>query len=192
MGNLITKPTEMAMKIMGEYVLEGDTVIDATAGNGNDTLSLAKLVGARGKVYAFDIQESALRNTRNLLEAEGSDTVCELILASHHEMAAHIPEDSRGKIAAAVFNLGYLPSGEKSTTTKHGTTLAAVCQALDLVRKGGLVSITMYGGHPEGALEKEQLLHFAGELPQKNYHVAYIALINQKKQPPELLLITKK
>lgn len=38
----------------------GDTVIDATAGNGHDTVFLAQLVGRQGRVWAFDVQSSAL------------------------------------------------------------------------------------------------------------------------------------
>ncbi|MEL7656310.1 MAG: class I SAM-dependent methyltransferase [Bacillota bacterium] len=192
MSNLITKPTELSLKILEEYVSEGDSVVDATAGNGHDTLALAKLVGLNGTVYAFDIQESALCATKKLLEEEGVSDRCKLILGSHHQMAEYIPDQKQGKISAVVFNLGYLPKGDKEKTTRTGTTLPAIEQALELIRPGGLVAVTMYGGHAEGAEEKEELLLFSKNLPSKEYHVAYVALLNQKKQPPELLLITKK
>lgn len=192
MINLITKPTELSLKLISEYVTEGDTAVDATAGNGHDTLALARLVGRTGKVYAFDVQESAIENTKALLEKEGFFDRCELILGSHHLMVDSIPECCRGKIAAVVFNLGYLPNGDKSVTTHAMTTLPAVEQALELIRPGGVVAVTMYGGHLRGTAEKEELLRFSEELPSKIYHAAYISLINQKNLPPELLLITKK
>lgn len=192
MENLVTKPTALSLKILSEYVSEGDAVIDATVGNGHDTLALVKLVGGSGKVYAFDVQEFAINNTKRLLEQEGLIARCELITGSHEFMTASISERDRGRISAAVFNLGYLPGGEKDKTTRAETTLAAVKQALALIRPGGIVAITMYGGHPQGAEEKEVLLRFSANLPQKEYHAGYVSFINQQNSPPELLLITRK
>ena len=80
MNNLITKPTELSLNILSEYISKGDIVIDATAGNGHDTLALAKLVGLEGTVYAFDIQEIALQKTKTLLEQEGYISRCILIM----------------------------------------------------------------------------------------------------------------
>lgn len=180
------------MKILENYIGEGDTAVDATAGNGHDTLALAKLVGSSGKIYAFDIQETALDNTKSLLDREGFFDRCSLICGSHHDMAGSLPEKEKGRIAAVVFNLGYLPGGEKAKTTKRETTLPAIEQALELIRPGGIVAITMYGGHEEGAAEKMELLSFSENLSSGEYHAAYISLLNQKKNPPELLLITKK
>ena len=190
--NLITKPTELALKIIGEYISPGDLVVDATAGNGYDTLALAKKTGAKGKVYSFDIQQTAIDCTKTLLEQEGFFHNCILVLDSHHHMEEHIPENEHGKLSVVIFNLGYLPGGEKSRTTESETTLPAVMQALKLVKPGGLVAVTMYGGHPAGKEEKEILLRFARALPQKEYHAAYLSLINQESNPPELLLLTKK
>lgn len=192
MENLITKPTEISLRLLREYISEGDTVIDATAGNGYDTLALARLTGRNGKVYGFDVQETAIENTKALLEREGFPDTCELIRCSHHLMKTAVPEQYHGKISAVVFNLGYLPGGDKRKMTGAGTTLPAVRQALELIRPDGIVSITMYGGHPEGAAEKEELLRFAKELPQREYHSVFLSLINQKNRPPELLLLTRK
>jgi tRNA G37 N-methylase Trm5 len=192
MGNLITKPTELSQKLLSEYVSEGDVVVDATAGNGNDTLALAGLVGKTGKVYAFDIQETAIRNTKVLLERGGFSDRCQLILESHHLMRESIPEKDRGRVSAVVFNLGYLPGGEKTKTTLPGTTLQAVQTALELIRPGGIVAVTMYAGHPEGAEEKMAMLRFAEALSSSEYHSVSISMINQKNSPPELLLITRK
>lgn len=192
MDNLITKPTELNLNILSEYILKGDITIDATAGNGHDTLALTKLVGLKGMVYAFDIQKIALENTKILLGQEGYLSCCKLIHDSHDHMKAYISESQRGKVSAVVFNLGYLPNGQKEITTLSETTLPAVKHALELIKPNGLVAITMYGGHLSGEVEKEELLKFSKELSAKEYHVAYISLINQKKQPPELLFITKK
>jgi len=192
MENLITKPTELSLHILRAYVSEGDVVIDATSGNGHDTLALARLVGSAGKVYSFDIQQAAIENTKLLLEKEGFFDNYELILGSHHLMNELIPESHHGNISAVVFNLGYLPGGGKDRTTLPATTLEAVKQSLAMIRPGGIVAAIIYSGHPQGAEEKEALLRFSKALPHKEYHAACLSLINQQENPPELLLITKK
>lgn len=56
-----------------KYVGKGDVVVDATCGNGHDTLALLQMVAdqesKRGRVYALDIQDSALASTSTLLDA---------------------------------------------------------------------------------------------------------------------------
>lgn len=192
MDNLIVKTTEMALNFLTGYVSAGDIAVDATAGNGNDTLALAKMVEVDGKVYSFDVQEYAINSTKALLENEGLSKVCCLINDSHHRMKSNIPVDYHEKISAVVFNLGYLPKGQKDITTKTETSLEAVKQALMLIKPNGLILITMYCGHEEGKREKQALLDFAADLPSNDFHVVYVNMLNQPKNPPELLLITKK
>ena len=191
--NLITKTTVWAMEIVGRYVKPGDTVIDGTMGNGHDTLALAKLVGPEGKVIAFDIQPMALENTKALLEAEGmkDHPGIRLILDSNANVKNYV-ERGEAEIAAILFNLGYLPGGDKTVTTTKEETLRAVSDAVELVKPGGLVAAVLYSGHEQGAEEKQALLNWAKELPAKAFHVAYISMWNQKKCPPEILLITRK
>lgn len=191
--NLITKTTVWAMEIVGRYVNVGDTVIDGTMGNGHDTLALAKLVGPEGKVIAFDIQPMALENTKALLEAEGmkDHPGIHLILDSNANVKNYVEPGEAG-IAAILFNLGYLPGGDKTVTTTKEETLRAVSDAVELVKPGGLVAAVLYSGHEQGAEEKQTLLDWAKELPAKAFHVAYISMWNQKKCPPEILLITRK
>lgn len=215
--NLITKTTGWVMDILSHYVREGDAVIDATMGNGHDTVSLARLVGAEGRVFAFDVQEQALANTETLLRnideqeksvggtegdsdgvkkvgGEGLRRRVRLILDSNVNLRRYVEQSADGPraVAAALFNLGYLPGGDKSITTTGEETLRAVSEALEMVKPDGLVAIVLYSGHQQGAEEKELLLQWAGRLPAKEYHVAYISMWNQKKHPPELLLVTKK
>ena len=191
--NLITKTTVWAMEIVGRYVKPGDTVIDGTMGNGHDTLALAKLVGPEGRVIAFDIQPMALENTNALLEAEGmkDHPGIRLILDSNANVKNYVEPGEAG-IAAILFNLGYLPGGDKTVTTTKEETLRAVSDAVELVKPGGLVAAVLYSGHEQGAEEKQALLDWAKELPAKAFHVAYISMWNQKKCPPEILLITRK
>lgn len=108
--------TSMAHHLVGERTAPGDTAIDATIGNGVDTLFLARLVGEKGFVYGFDIQADALHRTRARLTASGiADERYHLFLESHHRMEERIPTDSRGRIAAVMFNLGYLPGTDQNT-----------------------------------------------------------------------------
>ena len=192
--NLIQRTTEFALYIARAYAQPGDTLIDATCGGGHDTLALAGM--QPGKLYAFDIQPEAIDRTRRLLEESGyaealADGTITLCCAGHEQMGASL----RGQTAIAaliLFNLGYLPGGDKTVTTRTDTTLAAVQGALPLLKKNGLICITMYSGHAEGAKEKRALLAFAEGLDSKHWHVSYISMPNQKHDPPEILLISRK
>ncbi len=190
MDNLITNTTQLAMKIVFEYVKPGDVVVDATAGNGQDTLLLAEMVGSLGKVYAFDIQAQAIENTRHLLEVHGKQNMVSLIPDCHSRMEEYVAEV--GKISAVLFNLGYLPRGDKSITTLSKTTLMAVQHALNIIKIGGVLCITLYRGHQEGEREKFCILEFAQNLYKGQYHTAFISFPNQPANAPEILYITKK
>ena len=68
-----TQITQWCARFITEQVQPGDICIDATMGNGNDTLLLCSLCQETGHVYAFDIQEQALAHTRQrLLNADVS------------------------------------------------------------------------------------------------------------------------
>lgn len=186
--NLITRTTDWAMEIVSHYICVGDSVVDATMGNGRDTAALARLVGPSGTVTAFDVQPQALSHTAALLMELGLRSRVQLILASH----AHIGSYCKPGVAAVLFNLGYLPGGDKEIVTRSEETLAAATAALSLLKPGGLLAAVMYSGHAAGAQEKEALLRWAQELSTKEYHAAYISMWNQKKNPPEILLVTKR
>lgn len=191
MPNLIQSTTDFAMYIASWYISPGAVLIDATCGNGHDTLRLAKALPS--KLYAFDVQTEAISATKSRLICEGfhekldDGTIC-LICDSHAHMASYITE----KANVIVFNLGYLPGGNKSFTTVSSSTISAVTSAMSLLADDGLICITMYSGHPAGCEEKEALLTFARKLDPSLYHTAYISMNNQPGFPPEILLITKK
>ena len=203
--NLIASTTDFAMHIVNAYLKPGDTVVDATCGNGYDTLSLARMLmqvdseELTGKIYAFDVQEQAIAGTRELLTDNGfsqflSAGLIELIHDSHENIRKYFS----GSCSAVIFNLGYLPGGDKSITTESESTIATVRNVLgigdapSLLAKGGILCITMYSGHEAGAAEKARLLAFAAELDPGKYHTSYISMPNQKNNPPEILLISIK
>ena len=187
MKNIIRNTTQMAMLFVSHYLTPGQSVVDATCGKGNDTAALAKL-GA-GKIYAFDIQSEAIELTKNMLIREGlySDNI-QLICDGHENMGNYVKE----QIQVAMFNLGYLPAASKEIITSKETTIYAIRETLLLLKKDGLLCITMYDGHPGGSEEKRAVLELAEGLDSQSYHVAYINMLNQPNHPPELLLITLK
>jgi SAM-dependent methyltransferase len=159
---------------------EGDTVIDATAGRGRDTLLLSEIVGNSGKVYAFDIQEDALISTRAHLEECGAPENYELICASHHRVKEFVKEP----IKAGMFNLGYLPrSGRKAVTTMRETTMPAVEAAIDLLASDGILLIAVYPGHEEGNLEGEMLASYFPTLDRRKICVSRFNIMNSPTSP---------
>lgn len=177
--------------LLTESINKGETVIDATCGNGNDTLMLSKLVGEKGKVLAFDIQEQAIQNSQQLLMDHNRHNVS-FIHDSHANIEKYLSEDVQGNIGGAIFNLGYLPRSDKSIITKGETTIQAVKSILKYLKKDGLVIIVVYHGHEGGKTEKEAVLEFAVNLDQKKYNVLDYRFINQKNNPPFIVAIQKK
>jgi|SRR5699024_8279203 len=180
-----------AHQLLIDTVQKDDIVVDGTCGNGNDTLLLASLTGPKGHVYAFDIQEQAIGSTKQKLQENNHHNIT-YILDSHSKMNTYIKEEHKGKIAAAIFNLGYLPGSDKSIVTKPDSTIEAVEHLLQYIQKGGLLILVVYHGHTEGKTEKEALLSFAAQLDQKQYDVLQYGFINQVNHPPFILAIQKR
>ena len=91
-----------------------------------------------------------------------------------------------------MFNLGYLPGGDKTVATGSDSTIEALTQSLELLAVNGLVCVIMYWGHPQGAAERRTVLEWAAGLDKGRYHCVHTDMINQPNCPPEILLITKK
>jgi tRNA G37 N-methylase Trm5 len=183
----IKKITELAHFYLKEFIAAGDQVIDATAGNGYDTLFLADLVGNHGHVYAFDIQPAALIITKEkLLRNKLIDRVT-LIEAGHEKLDQYLC----GPVAAIIYNLGYLPGGNRQKATQYLTTIESIEKALSLLKAGGVIAVVVYPGHRTGLEEKVMLLRFCSKLSVNNYTVLHLQLCNQPNNPPELLLIQK-
>ncbi|MEZ6060971.1 MAG: FAD-dependent oxidoreductase [Planctomycetaceae bacterium] len=141
--------TQIAQQLVAEVVKPGDTVIDATVGNGFDTCHLSRLVGDAGLVIGFDIQEAALASTTQRLQAHGLQNV-RLILRGHETLNSEVSPLS---VAAVMFNLGYLPRGDKKVITSPETTVPAIQQAAEALRAGGIMTILAYRGHAGGPEE---------------------------------------
>lgn len=186
--NFFEKSVKLAHFFAQQKIASGDVVVDATCGNGHDTLFLAERVGKQGKVYAFDVQPQAIEKTRERLTENDCMGQVELICASHERVQEFVHE----KVKVVLFNLGFLPKGNKSLTTLHETTIRAIENSLDLLETSGIILIVFYPGHEAGALEREKVSAFAKDLPQTLYNVVYCDLINQANNPPTLLGIEKR
>jgi len=184
---VFTKAYELARRIVAPFLEEGSLAVDATAGNGKDTLFLAQRVGSSGHVYAFDVQPQALEKTEALLAQAGLRQRVTLFEAGHEHLAAYIHR----QIKVVMFNLGYLPGGDHAIITRPETTRAALESALELLEKGGIISVVAYTGHPGSLKEKEVLEELCRALDQRAFTVTHHAFINQAGCPPELFTIQK-
>ena len=176
--------------LLKEILQPGDLAIDATMGNGFDTLFLAELVGETGKVYSFDIQEQALRTTHEKLVNAGFATRAELLLQGHETIGEIL--DLNTSIKAAIFNLGYLPKSDKSIITLPATTKRAMDEILLRLTPTGRLIIVAYYGHTGGLSELSMVKDYCESLPQEQFSVLNYQFINQKNQPPILFCIERK
>ena len=180
------KTTALAHHYWKESLHPEAIVIDATCGNGQDTLVLAQLLKGSGKVFGYDIQQEALEKTAALLKAQLSPPEWEIVIL-HHSSHAHFKESSANLI---VYNLGYLPKGNKAVTTQVDTTLQSLAHACEILTEGGLISVMTYSGHVEGAKEEAAVLEFSKNLASSRWSVLHHRWLN-RKQAPSLLLMWK-
>ncbi len=181
------KITELAHHTVSSVIRPGDSVVDATAGNGFDTLFLALKTGSAGHVYAFDVQEEALSRTAERLKERNLDQQVSLIQDGHEKLINYVSEP----VSVVMYNLGYLPGSNSELTTRFDTTLQSFQQALTLLQPGGVITLVLYPGHGEGKLEKEKLLPVIGRLPSAEYTVVRHNYLNKTNEPPELIIVQK-
>jgi 16S rRNA C1402 N4-methylase RsmH len=180
------RPTELLHLLLRGEISAGDFAIDATAGNGHDTLFLAKAVGETGKVLAIDIQEQAIASTAARLENEGLLGRVKMHHGCHTELAKAAGEQSP---RAVVFNLGYLPGGDHSLITRTEKTLRALAAASEILIPGGVLAVVCYPGHEGGDAESAEVAHFISSLAA--HRTARYGMLSTEKPAPFLLLSRK-
>ena len=180
--------TQWCANFIRQQVQKGDFCIDATMGNGNDTLLLTQLCGKSGKVLAFDIQKQALETTKKKLTAAHVPENYKLLLESHANMAEYANPDS---VSCIVFNFGYLPGGDHTLATRGETSIEALTQSLTLLKKGGMISLCIYSGGDSGFEERDQILAWLKELDSRKYLVIKSDYYNRTNNPPIPVLIIK-
>lgn len=186
---MLKRAVPFSHQLLKDSVSPGDTVIDGTAGNGNDTVLLATLVGKTGRVIGFDIQEEAIRKTEEKLLLTGLAEQVQLHLESHASAVTYLGENEQ--VGGAIYNLGYLPGGDKSITTEKDSTIKSISSLLPRLRKGSLVVVVVYSGHPQGSEEKDALLEYMAGLNQKEYSVLKYQFINQRNNPPFVVAVER-
>ncbi|CAH0122024.1 MULTISPECIES: class I SAM-dependent methyltransferase [unclassified Paenibacillus] len=196
-----------AHKLVKERVRSGDAVVDATVGTGVDTLFLAQAAGETGTVYGFDIQPQALALAEERLRKalgercriadgsgpEGGRANVRLLLRSHAELAAALPAPLHGRIAAVMFNLGYLPAAFADTgvITLAETTLPALEGALAVLKPGGIATIVLYPGHEGGGAEADAVERWCAALPGTTAQAVIYRML-QKSDAPYMIALEKK
>lgn len=177
----------LALDVWERALQAGGRAVDATMGNGHDTLCLARLAGETGHVDAFDIQAAAVASTRGRLLSAGVLDRCSLHHTGHERMAEIVimPVD------VVAFNLGWLPGGDKAVTTRLETTLCAVASGLALLKKGGVMTLCVYPGHPEGEREREKLLQYISALKPQAFNALHQRFANAGAGAPECIVIQK-
>lgn len=179
---------ELSHYFAEKLVPAGGVAVDATAGNGHDTLFLAQCAGAQGKVFAFDVDPVAIANTEHLLMKHGGECQVRLILDSHENAVNYIADP----VDYVIFNLGYRPGADHQHTTMPESTIKAVKGLFERVRPGGAIGICTYWGIPRCRQEALQLEEHLKSWDQNVADVLVFDFINQKNQPPKFFLIYKK
>lgn len=192
----------VAHNLIREVLRPGDIAVDATVGNGHDTLFLVEQVGSSGKVFGFDIQKTAIDSTQAKVDSCGAGEKAHsssrlqtknltLIQASHADMADRIPEHHQGKISAIMFNLGYLPGGDKRIITRPDSTVTALTIAKRMLSRNGIITILAYPGHQGGDLETEQVTKWCKQLDEDQYKVGIVYSSENNASSPKLFVLYK-
>ena len=169
------------------HLKEGDVAVDFTMGNGYDTEFLSKTVGESGRVYAFDIQPQAVESTAKHLREVGCPENYTLIHDSHHNVKNYVKEP----IKAGMFNLGWLPGGDKSITTLRETTLPAIEAAIDLMDKDAIINVAVYPGHEEGDLEGKMICDYLAGISRHKVCATKVNILNSPSSPYFIVIETK-
>jgi hypothetical protein len=190
--NALPTPVEWIAELVRGRVPPGAWAVDATAGNGNDTLLLAQAVGAGGRVFAFDVQAAALAATRALLLEAGAPDVCTLIHDGHERLARQLPAAARGALAAAMFNLGWLPGHDKTCITRTETTLAALQASVEWLKPGGLITVVAYPNHEHGPDEAQAVAEWVCGLSARTFEARHLRSHYRWGRSPEGWAIRKR
>lgn len=171
--------------IMGSIIKKGDTVIDATCGNGYDSVFIAEKIGKAGTLYCFDIQEAAIEKTKgSLLQLKDAPTF-QMFQESHEKLDAHVTV----KVDCIFYNLGYLPTGDKSIITNSSSTIKSLQSAFLILKPNAIISMMCYLNHDDRD-EYNQVKNFLLTLNQLEYSITETNFILRKKSP--VLLIIEK
>lgn len=187
--------TELAHQICADCLSAGDIAVDATVGNGHDTLFLAEQVGLQGHVYGFDIQPEGILKTKQRLstrsDGENNSLPVTLFEQSHALLESMIECRHHGRVKVVMFNLGYLPGGNQDITTCTESTVQAIQSACRLLHPEGLISILAYPGHAGGDAETDAVLKCLDDLIKAGWFVNSVDAVAGSTTAPRLLILSR-
>ena len=179
--------THTTHQLIKEVFPKLDYAIDATCGNGHDTLFLASLCSEKGQVISFDIQECAIQTAKNRIKENGLNNKVTFLCTSHENMQQYVTEPAQ----VIMFNLGYLPNADKSITTLTNSTINALNTACELLAPNSLLSILCYPGHKEGKIETEHVKEWIRQLDEKRFTNKSHQSTVPKESSPVLFIVQK-
>lgn len=182
---------DLTKQIISRAVSPGGLVVDGTLGNGHDTLFLAGLVGEQGMVFGFDVQADAVEATRVRLAAAGMASRARLFHAGHETVARCLPPGAYGHVQAAMFNLGYLPGGDREIITRAESTIFALEALLPMLHPHGVISVHVYTGHEGGTAEGDAVLTWAEGQLWDAVRVARYDFVNKQRNGEVLLIMER-
>src|SRR3984957_5271868 len=195
MPKILVEVTEERLTAAGASWIElgvfaGAPAVDAPVGNGYDALFLAHRVGPRGKVLGFEVQKAALAGAREILKFVGSLDRVSLLHDSHTRLADYLPPGAA--IAGAMFNLGYLPRGNRQIITQPETTVMALRSVLEHLAERGRVTLLVYRGHEGGVPEYQEVRPTLEQLPEDEWLVEELASTSDSPVAPRLFRVQKR
>ncbi len=185
-------PVALARDYVSSLIQSGDVCVDCTIGNGHDTELLARLVGAEGTVIGFDIQEAAIKSTRERLGEAGLFDRVELVHGCHSSLSEVLNVQAIQELSLVMFNLGYLPGSDKSVVTEVASTIDSLNQAAGFLKKGGAISLIAYRGHSGGEEEYTAVMNWVTELEHEGFEVFRYEQVTEKSSTPVFLWVRKR
>lgn len=179
---------DIVHSVLTNLVEPGSLCIDATAGNGYDTVFLAELTGNSGHVISMDIQEEAVKATEQKIKELGYSDFCDTYCMSHSDIDKIAGRETADAI---MFNFGWLPGGDHNIFTRSETSIPAIEKSLDILKPGGVLSLCIYYGRNNGYEERDSIIKFISELDSRHFAVMKCDFLNRKNDPPFPVFVVK-
>lgn len=182
-----------AHRLWKEHLKCRANAIDATCGRGGDLIALADLLLLPpyfNQIIVYDIQKRALKIAQMRAKMRFSPRQMDRIiwLERCHSMLGEAEADL--PISLIVYNLGYLPGGNRELTSCAVTTIQSLKQAAQILQPSGAISIMCYPGHFEGGIETTVVREFAKQLNAENWEVSEYSYAG-KPLAPTLIWLKK-
>lgn len=180
---MVNNTKDLVNFLLNNYLKEINIAVDMTVGNGNDSKIILEFLKP-DKLYCFDVQKRAIENSKNLI---GIRENVHFILDTHANVDVYVKD----RIDFAIYNLGYLPTGDKKITTLSKDVILSIEKLLKLLKEEGVIIITFYPGHENGKIEAEEISNHLSKLPQKDFSILKFEFLNQMNNPPFVIMVTR-